>query len=373
MPYQRIKSALHTVVRDATEMTTAKYKHFTDRYRNETTRVKLVAVAKNEAAYLPEWIAHHLYFGFDAIEIHINRTTDNTYDVLSELAKHPRVSLKNADDLFDKYPGNPQVGVYKKALSKVAREGFTHICFLDIDEFWLPRNLKDSIHDCIRSLNYPDVVSFEWCNKFEPENTFGPAIEPEISLIRAPQVKSIIHSRAPAFRVNPHAIVNPYLRYKLADGSTPQQTTPGYSRVTEDELQKPVKPYFILHRYYRSEMEYIAMLGKGRPNFPQQGVTQVKSNRRGYADASLVQALAFDTTAFKQYRAAVTGMIDKYVSQTELTVARQYIRQTYQKVLAIIEQSPATEARVLSKVLRNVSDPAALSAYQQYLNKQNSK
>lgn len=44
-------------------------------------KVKLVAIAKDEAAYLPDWIFHHLYFGFDSIDIYVNNTTDNTYDL----------------------------------------------------------------------------------------------------------------------------------------------------------------------------------------------------------------------------------------------------------------------------------------------------
>lgn len=49
-------------------------------------KVKLVAVAKDESAYLAEWCAHHLYFGFDEITVYLNRTTDNSCDVLSRLS-----------------------------------------------------------------------------------------------------------------------------------------------------------------------------------------------------------------------------------------------------------------------------------------------
>lgn len=37
---------------------------------------KIIAVAKDEGAYLAEWIFYHLYKGFDEIEVLINRTTD---------------------------------------------------------------------------------------------------------------------------------------------------------------------------------------------------------------------------------------------------------------------------------------------------------
>ena len=46
------------------------------------SKIKLVAIAKNEAAYLAEWIFHHLYLGVDEIEIHFNRCSDNTLDYI---------------------------------------------------------------------------------------------------------------------------------------------------------------------------------------------------------------------------------------------------------------------------------------------------
>lgn len=48
-------------------------------------KIKLVAIAKDEAAYLPEWIFHHLYFGFDQIDIYVNNTSDNTFALGEQL------------------------------------------------------------------------------------------------------------------------------------------------------------------------------------------------------------------------------------------------------------------------------------------------
>jgi len=368
MPLYNIKTQLHQTLRALTEWSTAKAKHLSEHSGKppKDIRVKLIAVAKDEAAYIAEWIAHHLYFGFDEIEIHINRTTDNTREIVKCFERQGNIKLVEADPFFDSYPGNPQVGTYKKAFASAAKEGFSHLCFLDIDEYWVPTNLTDTIKDAIANLAPADVISFEWFNKFEPDNVFGPALESSVFAIRATQVKSVVDAKAPSFRVNPHSIVNPYLRYKLADGRTFEQCSEGFSRVKPEELTKAVKPYFILHRYYRSEKEYIALLGKGRPNFPQQGVSQVKSNRKGYADRSKVTEVRFNKEAYNSYRTKIEKTISQYVDTSLLSLAQKSVTQRYARVLEIIEKSEASQAGVLNKVLLNVTDKEALNAYQKF-------
>ena len=368
MPLYNIKTQLHQTLRALTEWSTAKAKHLSEHSGKppKDIRVKLIAVAKDEAAYIAEWIAHHLYFGFDEIEIHINRTTDNTREIVKCFESQGNIKLVEADPFFDSYPGNPQVGTYKKAFASAAKEGFSHLCFLDIDEYWVPTNLTDTIKDAIANLAPADVISFEWFNKFEPDNVFGPALESSVFAIRATQVKSVVDAKAPSFRVNPHSIVNPYLRYKLADGRTFEQCSEGFSRVKPEELTKAVKPYFILHRYYRSQKEYIALLGKGRPNFPQQGVSQVKSNRKGYADRSKVTEVRFNKEAYNSYRTKIEKTVRQYVDTSLLSLAQKSVTQRYARVLEIIEKSEASQAGVLNKVLLNVTDKEALNAYQKF-------
>ncbi|WP_170145538.1 glycosyltransferase family 2 protein [Salinimonas sediminis] len=360
---ENLKATTHKFLRGIVELAGAKYKHLQDKLTVKEIKIKLVAVARDESAYLPEWISHHLHFGFDEIEIHINRTSDNTLAIIKRYASLENVNIIDADDFFKDYPGNPQVGTYKKAFATAAKDGFSHLCFLDIDEFWVPKDLVTSVKQCLIEFSLPDVVSFEWCNKYEPDNLFGPAVERSFQVERVPQVKSIIDARAPSYRVNPHTIVNKYLTYKLADGTRFTHPTEGFSRVGEDQLNKPIKPYFILHRYYRSSKEYVSLLGKGRPNFPDQGVTQVKSNRRGYLIGSDVETVTFDSTAYENYRNAVDQSINKYTDQAELAHSRKTVLARYHRVLSIIEKSDNSQAPVLRKVLKNVNDEATLNAY----------
>ena len=55
--------------------------------------IKLIAVAKNEALYIPSWVHHHFRIGVDYIEIHINDTDDNSIEICQR--------IKEFDDRFN--------------------------------------------------------------------------------------------------------------------------------------------------------------------------------------------------------------------------------------------------------------------------------
>ncbi|MDR9825735.1 glycosyltransferase family 2 protein [Vibrio sp. FNV 38] len=125
------------------------------------TKVKLVAIAKDEAAYLPEWISHHLHVGFDSIDIYVNNTTDNTSDLSLLLASNEKVNFIDGDHFFNSNISKPQEEIYHFAHSEIIGSDFTHMMFLDIDEYWTSKSLDKSIHDCLRVLD-ADVICFEW-------------------------------------------------------------------------------------------------------------------------------------------------------------------------------------------------------------------
>ena len=52
-----------------------------------TARVKLCAIAKNEGAYIADWVFHHLHFGFDAIEIWVNGTVYPSLRILKRISE----------------------------------------------------------------------------------------------------------------------------------------------------------------------------------------------------------------------------------------------------------------------------------------------
>ena len=66
-------------------------------------KIKLVAIAKNEAAYLPQWIFHHLRLGVDSIDIYINGSSDNSVEISRIINSfEPRFKFYESDKYVEK-------------------------------------------------------------------------------------------------------------------------------------------------------------------------------------------------------------------------------------------------------------------------------
>jgi glycosyltransferase involved in cell wall biosynthesis len=95
----------------------------------------LVAIAKNEARFLTEWLAHYLALGVDRIFLFDNDSTDGTANLLKAIGqRHPvtRIAWPTPADR------SPQVTAYNYAIRKlVARHDW--VCFFDCDEFLVLR------------------------------------------------------------------------------------------------------------------------------------------------------------------------------------------------------------------------------------------
>ena len=66
-------------------------------------KIKLVAIAKNEAAYLPQWIFHHLRLGVDSIDVYINGSSDNSVEISRIINSfEPRFKFYESDKYVEK-------------------------------------------------------------------------------------------------------------------------------------------------------------------------------------------------------------------------------------------------------------------------------
>ena len=69
--------------------------------RISVTRIKLIAIAKNEAANLTEWIYHHFSIGVDFIDIYINGSDDNSLNICKKIkAADHRFNFFDADQFL---------------------------------------------------------------------------------------------------------------------------------------------------------------------------------------------------------------------------------------------------------------------------------
>ena len=240
-------------------------------------RVALVAAARNEAAYLPEWVFHHHYFGFGPIEIHVNRSNDGSQQLVKHIATFtPGVELHSVGT-GGRNP-NPQRAAYDNARRRLRRAAGPHdyTMFLDIDEFWTPTDLQSSILDVMSAAHWPAVAAFNWLQLTSDTKAFEPAIA--AALIGEPHqhVKSAFRSRLRILGFTPHGVRPlPHRRIWSANQTELTWRRPFMSKSPPKQLD----PAFILHRFFRSQMEYLAILGRGRPRTDAEAL---KQNRPGY-------------------------------------------------------------------------------------------
>ena len=99
------------------------------RFRPHAAKFGIVAMMRNEAPYLLEWIAYHRLLGFGQIAIYDNQSNDASARILAPLAKAGIVNAKFWSDRPAK-----QFKAYKNAIRRL--RPFVDWClFIDLDEF----------------------------------------------------------------------------------------------------------------------------------------------------------------------------------------------------------------------------------------------
>ena len=278
--------------------------------------IKLVAIAKDEAAYLSEWIFHHLYFGFDEIDIYINFTTDKSEELLKKIAKRYPVNLYYAENLIppnslpnDKFLSERflsynklQARAYSDAVGRTLETTkTTHIFFLDVDEFWTPICFRKSIKDVLMDLGLPDVASFYWKNKVSEEGLFQRPFQREVYYLDNPHYKSIVKVSSDIIVMNTHRSLHKSSVDQLGD------------RYNEKQLELNSKYAFILHRFQRHEIEYLSMLGRGDPTSPYE--FSLKFTRSGFHRPVNPASISFDELLVNDY----DKEYEKFVIDNQLT------------------------------------------------------
>lgn len=253
------------------------------------TFVRLIAIAKDEAAYLAEWVHHHLHFGFDQIAIVLNGCTDNSRQMLERIARNePRLLVRDGDALKDacQLSGrNFQIAAYAQELA-LARQDHrvTHVMCLDIDEFWVTPDLQETIHSYAKRYPTADSIAFAWHMEV-PSNPelFSAALQNQYPVQKDRHVKSLHRISERLTYLDIHNAIHQGGNYLVADGCTfPQYTHNGSERAgLPDELFHPdtVDCAFVYHRVFRSQQEYLASLQRGRPG---PSAHSLKTNRWGY-------------------------------------------------------------------------------------------
>ncbi|GAB5380420.1 MAG: hypothetical protein Alis3KO_25600 [Aliiglaciecola sp.] len=329
-------------------------------------KIKLVGIAKDEAAYIPDWVHHHLYFGVAQVEIWINNTNDNSAEIISDLRLGDRLKVKQGDVFFRQTTASPQTSTYLHAFRKARREGFSHVLFLDLDEFWVPRDFSTKINNYISDYQF-DIMGFEWSHKVDDEIPFNSPFRAEWQGLRVPQVKVLVSTKANVKRMNAHNVLDEKYDYVLADGAEFKKCSKSFSSVNPEELSKPIKGAFIMHRSNRSQLEYVAGLSRGNPVQPRKKKSTIfKDNRSGYLLTENSTTYRIPTEAFERYEASREQFYRDFVNIDKFELAKRYVVDQKDGVIELIRNAAVGEANVLHKILKNVQLEEVIEAYQAY-------
>lgn len=318
-------------------------------------KIKLVAIAKDEGAYLAQWIFHHLHFGFDAIEIYINRTSDNSKRIIESISSyHPTVTYRDLDwvDLCpEATQRNIQYIAYALAYKEAINEGYSHVLFLDIDEMWTPANFETSIKEYIDLYPTSSSISFNWFCELGQNQEFSPIGE-RITGFLNEHIKTIISTSARVEKIKIHSpIFSGSSEHYIADLGrfVPRDINAQF------HIEKPttVPDAFIIHRMYRSEVEYLACLYRGNPNSKESVGSLYKDNRHGFKTfASDALSLAFPCPQARIYKQQLASFI-KTCNLSELNIVAQkcvFDRSTHaiSSAAQLMRESPSIATKIFS-------------------------
>lgn len=327
--------------------------------------IKLVAIAKNEACYLPEWIGHHLFFGFDQISIYVNNTSDNTAQIEKKLSSLSTVEFCDGDKFFISGADIPQTEIYKHEIMRSRKQGFSHVLFLDIDEFWTPLDLTTTIKTFM-SKKTADVICFEWFNRTNEHTPFLPSIQTVLEGIKGNHVKSIMATQVIVEAINPHSVLAYKAEHQFVDGSKYYVDQDNFAKISSAQVNSPIKDVFILHRMYRSQEEYVALLLRGRPIQNRLYADMFKTNRSGYIPRSPKIKIHFAAESVEPYGVFMKNFIFNYKLQEEIDLGKQFILMKRNEVCQTIFDSPKECLPIFTKIFTRVTLPDVIHALKQF-------
>jgi len=320
--------------------------------------IKLVAVAKDEGPYIPQWVFHHFNIGIDLIEIHINNTTDNSLAICEKISKSNKCfTYFTSEKLLKKCREDGegfQIAAYNKSLRRSRRgiDKATHILFLDLDEYLISKDTETKLSQLIGTCPDADVFSFLWYLEYWDENRkpfSNPIIDNRVG-IRNPHLKSLVKTSKKIKSCRHHNAVfkddytpTNLLSDTLIPLSDTTNTCLNRSLVNNELLNSLSKDttegWFILHCVYRSETEYLTSLIRARAHNNHQD--PIKDNRWGLINPG-GQILHFNANNRRiQYKVEFLLFLTKNRLIRELDIARNFLLDRRKKLDKLISEQPS--------------------------------
>lgn len=240
-------------------------------------KLAIVAIVKNEAPYILEWLEYHKLVGVNKFYIYDNESTDNIKELLEPY-------IKSKELVYKYIPGScQQIKAYSDAIDRY-RFDTKYMAFIDVDEFILPVNMEESLIDILDNIFAKDAhtggVSIQWC----VYGSSGYKVKPEGLVIE----NYLFHAGKEALKknnINSHVktIANPRL-IKKADCHKPLFWQGYYSVNTDGDIVNSFcmdgchwDKLRINHYFSKSYEEFIKKCERGR-------ATQPLSIKRSYSE-----------------------------------------------------------------------------------------
>ena len=321
-------------------------------------KIKLAAIAKDEGAYIPQWIYHHLSFGFDEIEIWLNNTADVSEEMLTALSEHygpDVIKFRNADVFLKKCLDENlpfQQRVYSKIYFETLMEATcSHIMFLDLDEFWVPKDFKSSVKNYVQESASFDAVSFQWAIDMPDrvKNVFSRPFSNINVLQKNRHLKTLVRmtTRMEELSIHNHIIydglylLDNNLAFVDQDDEETQNKSLAPISFFEHTKNSLDDGPFILHQINRSSVEYLSSLLRGRGHKNDKNIFKV--NRTGYvpdSDSGPEVLFKIDAIQLEKYDAGFEEFLQNTTLRHLLSEAKHFIYDRFYKAVSIIQDNP---------------------------------
>ena len=226
----------------------------------------IVVIAKNESAYISEWLAFHKLQGVEKVFLYDNDSTDNMRDVLQPYIEDGYV-------VYNEIPGRyRQYDAYNDAINRYGHLA-KYMAFIDCDEFMMPVNSDKSLLEIIDSVFRKDGnaggLGINWCIY----GSSGHETKPERGLL----MENFTHRSHVNYERNftIKCIVKPYCVKGFSHPHYPM-FRPGFYNI---DFQGELIPFWrneiieyegirLNHYYCKSKEEYVKRISLGKADSP---------------------------------------------------------------------------------------------------------
>lgn len=231
-----------------------------EKYDNPKVYLSIVAILKNEAPYIKEWIEYHKIVGVERFYLYDNDSTDNVREVLQSY-------IDSGIVCYHKVSGSVvQNKVYRDAIYKY-KDQTRWMAAIDLDEFIVPIE-KDNLPNLLSDYEQYPGLCVNWCmfdsNGFDnPPKENGGLVTANYLRVYADEgckvnrhVKTIFDPKRVVSMNNPH-----FCYYK--DRAYPVNEK--FEKIKGPFSDKHVSSKIVINHYFcKSKTEYINKIMRGR-------------------------------------------------------------------------------------------------------------